>query len=194
MNENLVIRVGGLHTIPTDIPSFRPTHLLGILDPLMPEPAIYDHEPESRVSLLLRFLDIEEGESEGPATDHVEAIIGFVDRVHRECRRAPARLLIHCHAGVSRSTASAYLARVREMGVDRADEAFQDLLRITVNPWPNRRLVQLADEALTASGRLLAPLDAYRRANLHRFGEMMAYHQSRIGWGAADEPDPFDPA
>lgn len=192
--SGFAIRVGGLHTIPADIPQFRPTHLLGILDPLMPEPAIYRHKPESRVSLLLRFLDIEAGEPEGPETDHVEAIIGFVDRVCAESRRSPARLLIHCHAGVSRSTASAYLARARDLGLDRAVEAFQDLLRIAVNPWPNRRLVQLADEALSAGGRLLAPLDAYRRANLPRFDEMMAYHQARVGQGLEDDSDPFDPA
>lgn len=192
--SGLAIRVGGLHTIPTDIPVFRPTHMIGILDPQMPEPDIYGHQREARISLLLRFLDIEAAEPHGPAADHVDQIIGFIDRVCTESRRAPARLLIHCHAGVSRSTASAYLARARELGLDRADEAFRDLLRITVHPWPNRRLVQLADEVLSAGGRLLAPLDAYRRANLPRFGEMMAYHQARIGPGSDEDSDPFDPA
>lgn len=38
---NPALRVGGLHTIDTDLPAFRPTHLIGILDPAMAEPAAY---------------------------------------------------------------------------------------------------------------------------------------------------------
>ncbi len=36
--QSVIIRVGGLHTIAGDLPDFRPTHLIGILDPDTPEP------------------------------------------------------------------------------------------------------------------------------------------------------------
>lgn len=177
MSAAFTLKVGGLHTIGAVIPAFQPTHLLGILDPLTPEPPIYGHEPEKRTTLLLRFHDINEGEPAGPAVDHVQQIIAFIDEVRAAGRQSPARLLVHCHAGISRSTASAYIALARDLGVDRAGEAFRRLLRVTANPWPNHRLVRLADEALAANGRLLAPLDAYRSANIDRLQEMMAYHQ-----------------
>jgi predicted protein tyrosine phosphatase len=185
MTARFDVRIGGLHSIGADIPAFRPTHLLGILDPLYPEPVCYEHERSSRTMLLLRFFDIDVAEPDGPATAHVESIIGFVDQLRVECGRSRPRLLVHCHAGISRSTAGAYIALARELGLDRAEEAFQHLLQVTANPWPNRRLVGLADQVLSAQGRLLAPLDAYRTANRHRLLALLA-------GPAADEGGPTD--
>jgi predicted protein tyrosine phosphatase len=177
MSAHFEIKVGGLHSIGALVPEFRPTHLLGILDPPTPAPAIYDHEPHSRTTLLLRFQDIDVSQPDGPTPEHVQEIIAFADQVRGAHARAPARLLVHCHAGISRSTASAYIALARDFGLAHADDAFRQLLRITVNPWPNRRLVALADDALGARGRLLAPLDVYREANIGRLESMMAYHR-----------------
>lgn len=177
MSPRFEIRVGGLHSIGTIVPEFHPTHLLGILDPQTPEPAIYDHERNSRTTLLLRFQDIDVGQPDGPTAAHVGEIIAFADQVRSAHAAAPARLLVHCHAGISRSTASAYIALARDLGLERAADAFRQLLRVTTNPWPNRRLVALADDALGAKGRLLAPLDAYRDANIERLESMMAYHR-----------------
>jgi predicted protein tyrosine phosphatase len=168
MSARFDIRIGGLHSIAAAIPEFRPTHLIGILDPLHPQPACYGHERSARTMLLLRFLDIDAAEPDGPAAFHAERIIDFIDRLREDCGRSRPRLLVHCHAGISRSTATAYIALARELGLDRAEEAFAQLLQVAVNPWPNRRLVSLADEALSAGGRLLAPLDAYRAANRWR--------------------------
>jgi predicted protein tyrosine phosphatase len=173
MTARFDVRIGGLHSISADIPAFRPTHLLGILDPLYPEPVCYEHERSSRTMLLLRFFDIDLAEPDGPAPAHVERIITFVDKLRVDCGQGRPRLLVHCHAGISRSTASAYIAFVRELGPDRAEEAFQHLLQVTASPWPNRRLVSLADEALKADGKLLVPLDTYRTANRHRLLEML---------------------
>ena len=177
MTTRFQVRVGALHSIGAMIPEYRPTHLLGILDPPTPEPAIYEHERHSRTTLLLRFQDVDVIQSDGPCAEHVEQIITFADEVRSAHARAPARLLVHCHAGISRSTASAYIALARDFGLDRADDAFGELLRVVVNPWPNRRIVALADEAFGAKGRLLAPLDAYREANIGRLESMMEYHR-----------------
>ena len=190
MTARFEIKIGGLHSIGALVQEFRPTHLLGILDPSTPEPAVYDHEPGSRSTLLLRFQDIDASQPDGPTPEHVEKIIAFADQVCSAHARAPARLLVHCHAGISRSTASAYITLVRDFGLDRADDAFRALLRTTVNPWPNRRLVALADDALGAKGRLLAPLDAYRETNIERLESMMAYHRLLIEGAGDDRSDP----
>jgi predicted protein tyrosine phosphatase len=188
MTARFQIKVGGLHSIGVLVPEFRPTHLLGILDPSTPEPAIYDHDPYSRITLLLRFQDIDASQPDGPAAEHAEKIIAFADRIRGAHASAPARLLVHCHAGISRSTASAYIALARDFGLDRAGDAFRQLLRVTINPWPNRRLVSLADDALAAKGRLLAPLDAYREANIDRLESMMAYHRLLMEGARGDKP------
>jgi len=175
--SDVILRVGGLHTIDADIPAFRPTHLIGILDPDMPAPAAHAlHAGESDDMLVLRFRDTEAVRDNGPGPDDVAAILRLIDRA---MTAAPSRLFIHCHAGASRSTATAYLALVRRHGVGRAEEAFGELLRVTRKPWPNRRIVGLADELLGGSGRLLAPLDAYRAANPKRLEAYIRLHVRR---------------
>ena len=176
MSARLTLRVGGLHTLDADLPSFRPTHLIGILDPAMPEPSAYAHEPASRHALVMRFRDSEAGVDGGPSESHVAAMLAMIERAVL----APSgRLFIHCHAGASRSTATAYAALVRRDGVARAEESFADLLRLTNKPWPNRSIVGHADDLLGAGGRMLAALDAYRRAHPQRLEAYIRLHHIR---------------
>ena len=176
MTDGLTLRVGGLHTIAADLPSFRPTHLIGILDPTMPEPSAYAHEPESRAALVMRFRDSESGMADGPQEDHVVAILALIERA----LAAPSgRLFIHCHGGVSRSTATAYAALIRQNGAARPEESFAELLRLTNKPWPNRTIVGHADALLGVGGRMLAILDAYRRAHPQRLDAYLRLHRRR---------------
>jgi len=176
LSDGLTLRVGGLHTIDADLPSFRPTHLIGILDPAMPEPPAYGHEPASRDALIMRFRDSEAGVEGGPSESHVATMLTMIERAIG----APAgRLFIHCHAGASRSTATAYTALVRRHGIVRADESFAELLRLTNKPWPNRSIVGHADALLGAGGRMLAALDAYRRTHPMRLEAYIRLHHIR---------------
>lgn len=178
------IRVGGLHTIAADLDSFAPTHLIGILDPEMPEPGAYAPLRAHADFTLLRFHDRDRPE-DGPAAHHVVESLAAIDRAVAAARAGPSRLFIHCHAGASRSTATAYLALVRQHGPAAADAAFAELLAITNKPWPNRRIVALADGILAARGRLLAPLDAYRAAHPYRLEAYVRLHYRR----ARRDPD-----
>jgi len=172
-----VLRVGGLHTIDADLPAFRPTHLIGILDPTMAEPAAYAAWRPGADLTLLRFLDREHAEN-GPAASHVETALAAIDRALASAAE-DARLFIHCHAGASRSTATAYLALIRQYGPSEAEAAFAALLQLTNKPWPNRRIVELADTALAARGRLLAPLDLYRSRYPNRLDAYKRLHRRR---------------
>jgi predicted protein tyrosine phosphatase len=176
MSARLTLRVGGLHTIDADLPSFRPTHLIGILDPAMPEPPAYAHEPASRDALVMRFRDSEAGVDGGPSESHVA---GMLTMIERAVLAPSGRLFIHCHAGASRSTATAYAALVRRDGVARTEESLAELLRLTNKPWPNRSIVGHADDLLGAGGRMLAALDAYRRAHPLRLEAYIRLHHIR---------------
>ena len=176
MSDSLILRVGGLHTIDADLPTFRPTHLIGILDPAMPEPLAYAHDPHSRDALVMRFRDSEAGVDGGPSETHVATMLTMIERA---VAAPAARLFIHCHAGASRSTATAYTALVRHNGIARSEEAFAELLRLTNKPWPNRSIVGHADELLGAGGRMLAALDAYRRAHPLRLEAYIRLHRLR---------------
>ena len=82
------------------------SHVLSILDPEWPVPEAFGGFGE-HAKLELRFHDVIE-ETPGqvaPERDDVEAILAFGRDLQGE-PAASARLLVHCHAGVSRSTAS----------------------------------------------------------------------------------------
>jgi predicted protein tyrosine phosphatase len=177
--NRITIRVGGLHTIDTDLPAFKPTHLIGILDPTMPEPGGYRHIAPDTDRTLLRYLDREVERELSPLPEHVETKLAVIERAVAAVGKGPVRLFIHCHAGASRSTATAYLALARQYGPAEAEAAFAELLKITNKPWPNRRVVEFGDALLGGRGRLLQPLDAYRETNQNRLAALIRLHRIR---------------
>jgi predicted protein tyrosine phosphatase len=90
-----------------------------------------------------------------PAEEHVAQLIDFVSTWDR---RAP--LVVHCYAGISRSTAGAFTA-VCALNPHR-DEAViaRELRRLSATATPNIRIVQLADDMLSRGGRMVAAIEA----------------------------------
>jgi predicted protein tyrosine phosphatase len=171
------LKVGGLHTIAADLPVFQPTHMIRLVDPTLPEDRLrIGHAPPGGL-LLLRLNDSSHADPLGPTYDHVTEILGFIDRML--ATEEAVRLYVHCHAGVSRSTATAYMALACRYGTDREAEAFGELLRVTAKPWPNRSIIAHADALLGRNGRLLAPLDAYRAAHPRRIEAYGRLHLRR---------------
>jgi hypothetical protein len=68
-------------------------------------------------------------------------------------------LLVHCVAGISRSTAAALIAMAAH-GPGREMESAHALREVAPHAHPNRRLIQLADEILGSRGRLVSARDA----------------------------------
>lgn len=87
--------------------------------------------------------------------DHVAALIAFL----RAWRHDEGPLLIHCMAGISRSTAAALIALVVK-AEGREMAAAMQLRRAAPHAYPNRRLIALADQLLECQGRLIAARDA----------------------------------
>ncbi len=65
-----------------------------------------------------------------------------------------APLLIHCWAGISRSTASAYIATCLLQPERSEDELARTLRKASPSATPNPMLIKLADEALGRDGRM----------------------------------------
>ena len=68
-------------------------------------------------------------------------------------RREP--LLIHCYAGVSRSTAAAFIALCALDSSVSEDTHAERLRAVSPAATPNARLVALADAALHRAGRMI---------------------------------------
>ena len=64
-------------------------------------------------------------------------------------------ILIHCDAGVSRSSATALAIILSRLGPGREQEAIDRLLRIKRHIYPNDLLVQYTDEIIGCCGKLV---------------------------------------
>lgn len=110
--------------------------------------------------LLLGFNDIIEPQPgmTPPAVEHVIRLIRFA----RDWDRS-APLLIHCFAGISRSTAAAY-ATAMALEPDQSEAALaRELRRRAPSATPNSRLVAIADDILDRKGRMVDAIGAIGR-------------------------------
>ena len=141
----------------------RVSHVLSILDPEWPAPEAFGAFSEHE-KLELRFHDVIE-ERPGmvmPQLTDVEQLLEFGRRLGRE-PRADAHLLVHCHAGVSRSSASMALLIAQAMPKRSGNVIFADILRIRPQIWPNLRIIEIGDRTLGRNGDLIAAaVDVYR--------------------------------
>jgi predicted protein tyrosine phosphatase len=90
-----------------------------------------------------------------PAEEHVHDLIKFVQRWDR---RAP--VVIHCYAGISRSTAGAFISACA-LNPQRNEAAIAQVIRQSSRTaMPNIMLVSHADRILGRKGRMVAAVEA----------------------------------
>lgn len=90
-----------------------------------------------------------------PDEDHVARLIEFAQRWDR---RAP--MVIHCYAGISRSTAGAFVAACA-LNPSRSEAKIAQAIREgSATATPNIRIVTLADQLLGRRGRMIGAIQA----------------------------------
>jgi len=142
------------------------THVLSILDPEWPDPpAFAEFAPHRR--LALRFHDVIEAMPDRLAPS--EADVGRLVEFGRELE-APAdcHLLVHCHAGVSRSTAAAALILAQAYPLRPAEDALDAVARMRPRAWPNLRMLEFGDALLGRNGEIVAAAGPIYRRVLDR--------------------------
>ena len=139
------------------------SHVLSILDPEWPVPEAFGSYGE-HAKLELRFHDIIEdtpGQT-APREGDVARILAFGRDLEGE--PAPvAHLLVHCHAGISRSTASMALLLAQARPAVPAERIMRGVLGIREKAWPNLRILEMGDALLGRGGALpAAAAELYR--------------------------------
>lgn len=100
--------------------------------------------------LVLHFDDVEREEPQMilAEAEDVERILD-----HARPLKPGDRFLVHCHAGVSRSTASAIAVLIDHgKSIEDAFEQVRTLRGLCF--WPNQRIIRLADDQLGLGGKL----------------------------------------
>jgi predicted protein tyrosine phosphatase len=89
-----------------------------------------------------------------PSESHIEQVLNFVRGWDRS-----APLVVHCYAGISRSTASAFAAACALNPHRDEISIARQIRQASPSAFPNRLIVTLADKALGREGRMLRALD-----------------------------------
>jgi predicted protein tyrosine phosphatase len=104
-----------------------------------------------------QFVFADTNSDDGPTFADVERLIDTA----RTLAGRSGRVVIHCQAGISRSTAAATIFWTVLLGEGSEDEAIARVLAAREFAIPNRRMIRIADELLGREGKLVA---AVRRA------------------------------
>ena len=112
-----------------------------------------------------------------PNAGHVTKLLDFVRSWDQQ-----APILIHCYAGLSRSTAAAFIALCALNPRTPEDAIAHSLRRSSDTATPNRLFVALADKVMRREGRMIAAL--------HSMGECRAaYECTPFGVEAIHNPN-----
>jgi predicted protein tyrosine phosphatase len=144
------------------------SHVLSILDPDQPEPEAFGAYGEHS-RLELKFHDVIEDTPgfQAPQPADVEKILEF----GRDLLGDPAslrHLLVHCHMGISRSTASMTLLLAQAQPNLPADDVLAQVLAIRDKAWPNLRILTFGEEQLGRQGELTSAAASIYRLQLER--------------------------
>jgi predicted protein tyrosine phosphatase len=126
------------------------TYLVSIGDANDSLPRGYENV-DHKLRLLIADVVTEEGATE----EDVQRIIQLAEQL----RSLNGKVLIHCEAGVSRSTAAALIIYACWLGRGREHEAMERVIARRPIAIPNRRMVKLADGLLQLGGRLVQARD-----------------------------------
>ncbi len=125
-------------------------HIISIGAPGDPTPAGFEL---CATRIRLEFFD-DTGDI-GPQLWHVEKVIDFAGQVQHE----EGNLVVHCEAGISRSSAAALTVFATWLGAGKEQEAVDRTYAAQPDAWPNSQFVELADKLLGHDGALITAVD-----------------------------------
>jgi predicted protein tyrosine phosphatase len=132
------------------------THVVSIWDPEWIERGGIEQQLRKRLRIETRLhiayfhdLSWEEPGRRAPVEDDLRQILSFAADLRPE-----GSVLIHCWAGVSRSTAVAYAILCQSTGPGRELDCFESVLAVRPQAFPNALIVELADRILERNGAM----------------------------------------
>lgn len=154
--------------------SWRPTVVFSFMDPGTPLRNFMHYKPTHHFTY--EFYDQE-------MSANPEAIRAIIESYFKDIKSLQidqtTRILFHCHAGVSRSTACAYIFIHQHHRSNTGAQSFSDLMTLVNKPWPNYKICETADEILSLGGALTRPLTEYRNQFKKRLSAYRRLNRSR---------------
>ena len=148
------ILITPLSALPSAIESHAPSHIVTLLSSgyMIDTPQGFPADRHLRLSVH----DIaDEGMPESPGHAHVAELIEF-----GRGWDASAPMLVHCWAGISRSTAAAFTLLCDRAGPGAEQDIAEMLRERAPHAQPNRLIVRLADQALGRNGAMVRAIES----------------------------------
>ncbi len=125
------------------------SHVVSLLDPGTPFPVVSDIDQQRHLCIEVHDIEADMEGLDALCDARIKRVLEFVGEWDRA-----APILIHCYAGISRSTATAFItACAQNPGAD--EEAIALALRVaSPSASPNRRFIAMADAELGRGGRM----------------------------------------
>jgi predicted protein tyrosine phosphatase len=139
------------------------THVLSLLDPGK-RPHLHPRMSISNWLLIPCEDQIDAASVSPPTREQVQRFLDWSKALPED-----SVLLVHCEAGISRSTAAALAIMVQDQGVDKIDACIAELLEIRPNACPNPLITQYADDILGCGGALHAAAEFVAQEKLLNF-------------------------
>jgi predicted protein tyrosine phosphatase len=158
----------------------KKAYILSIVDP-------GDKPPRRPVNIpainhkVIHFNDIEDPfpayNAVTPNKEHIQDLIYWFNEIKKDADF----LIVHCFAGVSRSTAVTFLFHNLLLKAGNEEKALGAMLTSAVfgGAKPNKRIVQLADEELDRHGRMVSVINGY-------YKELEICRKMNIKFGSID--------
>jgi predicted protein tyrosine phosphatase len=126
--------------------------LLRLIDRVQPPSYI---APENHLVLAVDDITVPLDGYTAPEEEHVKRLINFVGTWDRA-----APMVVHCFAGISRSTAGAYVAACTLNPQRDELQIAQAIRNASSTAQPNARIVSIADHLLKRDGRMTRAIEA----------------------------------
>lgn len=166
-----IIHICSLRMVETVSERVKPSHILSLLGGVTPfPPTPVGIDPANHLKITVADISEYEVGMIAPTSDHVGDVIAFGRRWAAETG-GERPLLVHCFAGISRSTASS-LAIACALRPEVEAEIFAGALRVaSASAQPNALMVRHADTLLERGGRLIEAVEAMGPGDFSQAGQ-----------------------
>lgn len=155
------IHVCPLRAVDELIALHRPSHLVTLINDETMIPTPRDIVAGNHLKLGMNDIATPMDGLVPPGAAHVEDLIAFARGWNRQ-----APMLIHCWAGISRSTAAAFVTLCALNPQVAEHEVALTIRSASPTASPNPRIVALADTILKRQGRMVAAIETIGRGTL----------------------------
>ncbi len=152
-----MITVAPLNAVPGLVQQFGFGRVIGLLGPDTEHPEL-GLPKECHLRMTFNDISTPMKDLTPPGREHVKEIIGFI-----EDWDLSSPMLIHCWAGISRSTASAFITMCLLNPQEEEIDLAWELRNLAPSATPNRLIIEHADALMRREGRMVKAIKTIGR-------------------------------